>query len=401
MLPFQGALRETCRPASSSKVLLIIAVVAIALNLRPSLATIGPVLDRIEAATGMTSVGAGLLTTLPVFLMGLGALVASSLRQRLGERCGIAVGVAIIALACAARFLWFSSAGLLASAAACGLGIAAVQALMPGFIKRVFPSNAGRVMGLYSTAIMGGATLAAATAAGLSRFVGWEAMLGLWGLPALFALVLWQGASSSDASAQRTVSGQPIGRSPSRSGKAWLLLIFFGVGTGAYTLVLAWLPPFYVQLGRSEDIAGYMLAGLTLMEVVAGLAVSAFINRFPDRRGPLAVALFAILAGLTCLIIMPLALALPAMILLGLGIGALFPLSLIVTLDHADEPASAGRLLAFVQGGGYIIASMMPFAAGWLRGHSDDLSQAWVMMAVGICLLILLATRFSPEKRII
>lgn len=66
MLPFQGALRENCRPASSSKVLLVIAVVAIALNLRPSLATIGPVLDRIEAATGMTSVGAGLLTTLPV-----------------------------------------------------------------------------------------------------------------------------------------------------------------------------------------------------------------------------------------------------------------------------------------------------------------------------------------------
>lgn len=76
------------------------------------------------------------------------------------------------------------------------------------------------------------------------------------------------------------------------------------------------------------------------------------------------------------MIIMPLTLALPTMILLGLGIGALFPLSLIVTLDHADEPAIAGRLSAFVQGGGYIIASMMPFAAGWLRGHSDDLSQA-------------------------
>lgn len=379
MLQHQDVQRKSYETSSASNTLSIIAVVAVALNLRPALAALGPVLDRIEEASDLTSTGAGALTTLPVFLMGLGALAGSSLQQWIGDRRGIALGVAIIALACIARLFWFSSAGLLASAAACGLGIAAVQALMPGFIKRVFPYDVGRVMGLYSTGIMGGATLAAATAAGLSRFVGWEAMLGLWGLPALFALVVWQGASSSDASAQRTVSGQPIGRSPSRSGKAWLLLIFFGVGTGAYTLVLAWLPPFYVQLGRSEDIAGYMLAGLTLMEVVAGLAVSAFINRFPDRRGPLAVALFAILAGLTCLIIMPLTLALPAMVLLGLGIGALFPLSLIVTLDHADEPASAG----------------------WLRGHSDDVSQAWVMMAVGICLLILLATRFSPEKRII
>ncbi|MDQ0133812.1 CP family cyanate transporter-like MFS transporter [Neorhizobium galegae] len=98
---------------------------------------------------------------------------------------------------------------------------------------------------------------------------------------------------------------------------------------------------------------------------------------------------------------MPLTLALPAMILLGLGIGAPFPLSLIVTLGHADEPAFAGRLAAFVQGGGYMIASVMPFAAGWLRSHSDDLSQAWIMMAVGTVLLLLLALCFSPGKRIL
>ncbi|QCL97956.1 MFS transporter [Agrobacterium tumefaciens] len=400
MLRLQGVLRETYQSTSASRVLLTIAIITIALNLRPALAAIGPVLDRIETVTGLTSVGAGLLTTLPVFLMGLGALVASSLRQWLGERFGIAIGIAIIAVACTARLFWFSSAGLLSSAAACGLGIAAVQALMPGFIKRVFPLDKGRVMGLYSTGIMAGATLAAATAADLSRFVGWEAMLGLWGIPALLALVLWQ-VASSDSLSQGTRSIEIISRGPARSSTAWVLLVFFGVGTGAYTLVLAWLPPFYVQLGYSEDMAGYLLAGLTLTEVLAGLAVSVTINRFPDRRGPLAAALFAIIGGLTCLITIPLTLALPAMILLGLGIGALFPLSLIVTLDHADEPASAGRLSAFVQGGGYIIASVAPLAAGWLRGHSDDLSQAWAMMAVGIGLLLFIAMRFSPAKRLV
>ncbi|MBV7518382.1 CynX/NimT family MFS transporter [Ensifer sp. ENS12] len=47
-----------------------------------------------------------------------------------------------------------------------------------------------------------------------------------------------------------------------------------------------------------------------------------------------------------------------------------------------------------------MIATIMPFAAGWLRSHSDDLSQAWIMMAVGIVLLLLLALRFSPDNRI-
>ncbi|AYM80328.1 Major facilitator superfamily MFS_1 [Agrobacterium tumefaciens str. Kerr 14] len=393
--------RESARRTSDSTVLTIIAILAVALNLRPALAAIGPVLDRIEAATGLTSTSAGLLTTLPVFLMGLGALAASSLQTRAGERRGIVLGVVIIALSCLARYVWPSNYGLLASAAACGIGIAIVQALMPGFVKRVFALDAGRIMGLYSTGIMGGATLAAATAAGLSRHLGWEMMLGLWGVPALLALVLWQAASSSDPSRQRAATDKTSSRSPSRSGRAWLLLIFFGVGTGAYTLVLAWLPPFYIELGRTEDTAGYLRAGLTLIEVLAGLIVSAVINRFPDRRGPLAAALLAILGGLVCLITMPVTLALPAMILLGFGIGSLFPLSLIVTLDHADDPARAGRLTAFVQGGGYMIASIMPFVAGWMRSHSNGLSQAWVMMAAGIVLLLVIALRFSPGRRVI
>jgi MFS transporter, CP family, cyanate transporter len=44
-------------------------------------------------------------------------------------------------------------------------------------------------------------------------------------------------------------------------------------------------------LGQSRDIGGYLLAGLTLIEVVAGLGVSAFIGRFPDRRGALIAVL--------------------------------------------------------------------------------------------------------------
>ncbi|MGL9750455.1 MAG: hypothetical protein ACR5LC_02005 [Symbiopectobacterium sp.] len=55
------------------------------------------------------------------------------------------------------------------------------------------------------------------------------------------------------------------------------------------------------------------------------------------------------------------------MILLGIGIGALFPLSLIVALDHANNLQETERLMGFVQGGGYIIASVMPTLAGVIR----------------------------------
>ena len=93
-------------------------------------------------------------------------------------------------------------------------------------------------------------------------------------------------------------------------------------------------------------------------------------------------------------------LALPAVILLGCGIGSLFPLSLIVSMDHVHDPAGAGALLGFVQGGGYIIASSMPFIAGLIRQHSSSLAQAWMVMAGGVVLLLLIAVRFAPGARL-
>lgn len=84
-------------------------------------------------------------------------------------------------------------------------------------------------------------------------------------------------------------------------------------------------------------------------------------------------------------------------ILLGLGIGALFPLSLIVTLDHAKSSGEAGSLLAFVQGGGYLIAGTMPFFAGVLRDEMASLRLAWAGMAIGVAVLLILCRRFSPK----
>ncbi|TWI52704.1 CP family cyanate transporter-like MFS transporter [Pseudomonas duriflava] len=177
-------------------------------------------------------------------------------------------------------------------------------------------------------------------------------------------------------------------------------MIFFGIGTGAYTLVLAWLPPFYTQLGWSAAHSGLLLGGLTLTEVVAGLAISAVIDRFPDRRKLLYVVLLLLLAGLILLLIAPVSMAIPAALLLGVSIGALFPLSLIITMDHVSNVRNAGSLMGFVQGGGYIIASTMPFLGGAIRENFASLAQAWLVMAAGVIFLLILASRFSPDTKV-
>ncbi|MGP8475476.1 MFS transporter [Burkholderia sp. PR2] len=374
------------------------AIVLVGLNLRPALAAIGPLLDMIQRATGIGDGAASLLTTIPILLMGLGALSARRLQRVTGITGGVWLGVALIGFACASRIGAQHAWLLLASACCAGLGIAMVQALLPGFVKAHFATRVGGAMGVYSTSIMGGAVLASVVAPLAAARWGWLVALAGWALPAAVAALAWPLASrGGDALVSGPTSGSMVQARPSRSPRAWRLAMFFGIATGAYTLVLAWLPPYYMRLGWSPTAAGSLLGGVTLAEVVAGLAISATIDRLPDRRPALHAAIASLLAGLLVMLAAPEALALPAALLMGAGIGALFPLSLIVTVDHAATPADAASLTGFVHGVGYLIAGLFPFAAGIVRQHLADLSPAWVAMACLCVVLFALAAGFAPQ----
>jgi len=392
--------RSHATPMRGASLLLLAAVVALALNLRPAMAAVGPLLDLIEGATGIGSTAASLLTTLPVLMIGLGALSIRPLRRRLGERRGILLGALLIGGACLVRVVLTGATGLIASAVVVGVGVALIQALAPVVIKRAFALQFGTVMALYTTGIMGGAAVAAATAAGLAETIGWAGTLALWSAPALVAALIWLAASRDPAAEEPNRAAVVEATDPElpfwRQGRAWRLILIMGLGTSAYTLMLAWLPPFYIDLGEPRATAGYLLSGMTAAEVTAGLLVSLTIGRFADRRGPILTALLLALAGLAGLVVAPLSMAVPIVILLGLGIGAIFPLSLILAMDQIDDPARSGDLLAFVQGGGYIIASLSPLGAGLLRDHLAELTQAWVLMGVGVILLGAMTLEFRP-----
>ncbi|WP_447272217.1 MFS transporter [Burkholderia sola] len=372
------------------------AIVLVGLNLRPALAAIGPLLDMIQRATGIGDGAASLLTTIPVLLMGLGALSARRLQRMTGIAGGVWLGVALIGLACASRVGAQHAWLLLASACCAGVGIAMVQALLPGFVKAHFATRIGGAMGVYSTSIMGGAVLASVVAPFAAARWGWLAALAGWALPAALAALAWPLASrGGDALAAGPASVSNA--RPLRSPRARRLALFFGIATGAYTLVLAWLPPYYMRLGWSPTAAGSLLGGVTLAEVVAGLTISATIDRLPDRRPALHAAIASLFVGLLVMLAAPDALALPAALLLGAGIGALFPLSLIVTVDHAATPADAASLTGFVQGVGYLVAGVFPFAAGLVREHLADLTPAWIAMTCLCAVLFVLAAGFAPK----
>lgn len=376
---------------------LLFAIIAfiVGLNLRPILASVGPLFSVLQGEAGLTATQFSLLTTLPVAMMGLAALCGPWLLARAGAVRGIMLGLFILLVACSLRGFSTSLTGLMGTALLGGASIGTIQALMPALIKKAYTQTASTIMSLFSTGIMAGAAVAAASAEPLFSWLTLKPALAMAGVLALLALMLWLPLVKQPQGEQ--TAHESVTLSSSRTG---LLLLFFGVGTGAYTLVLAWLPPLYIQAGWSARSSGYMLAWLTLTEVAAGFAVSALIGKFPDRRVPLITVLLLLLAGLLCLVFSPGTTPVLSTLLLGIGIGALFPLSLIVTFDHARTPAQAGKLLSKVQGGGYMIAALMPLVAGIVRDSSVSLTSAWLVMSAGVVLLIAIAFTFKPAVNV-
>ena len=379
----------------TSPLLFAIITFIVGLNLRPILASVGPLFSVLQREAGLTATQFSLLTTLPVAMMGLAALCGPWLLARIGAVRGIMLGLFILLVACSLRGFSTSLTGLMGTALLGGASIGTIQALMPALIKKAYTQTASTIMSLFSTGIMAGAAVAAASAEPLFSWLTLKPALAMAGVLALLALMLWLPLVKQPQGEQ--TAHESVTLSSSRTG---LLLLFFGVGTGAYTLVLAWLPPLYIQAGWSARSSGYMLAWLTLTEVAAGFAVSALIGKFPDRRVPLITVLLLLLAGLLCLVFAPGTTPVLSTLLLGIGIGALFPLSLIVTFDHARTPAQAGKLLSKVQGGGYMIAALMPLVAGIVRDSSVSLTSAWLVMSAGVVLLIAIAFTFKPAANV-
>lgn len=387
---------ENVRAKPATALWLMISVVLVALNLRPSMAAVGPLLSSIRADVALSFSTASLLTMLPVMAMGLAMFFGMGVAKRFGEHRSIVLSLGVIGLATVSRLFLDSAVELILSAIAAGVGIAMIQALMPALIKSRFSNNVSLFMGLYVTAIMGGAALAASFSPFIQVQTGsWRIGLAIWAVLAVLALVFWYAQRSALPPLPQAGAGQQASFFGNR--RAWLLAIFFGLGTAAYTCVLAWLAPYYVEQGWSEQNAGLLLGFLTAMEVVSGLITPAIANRRQDKRGVVAVLLVLIIAGFCGLIMSPQHLSLLWPCLLGLGIGGLFPMSLILSLDHLDNPRRAGGLTAFVQGIGYLIAGLSPLIAGMIRDQLGSFEWAWWSLTAVVVVMLLIVLRFDPR----
>lgn len=371
-------------------------VVLLALNLRPILTSIGPLLEPMRISTGLGYQQAALLTALPVLCMGAVPLLHPWSRRWLSEHAGMLGGLAAIALACLWRLQLQSAWALVASAVLAGLGVAVVQGMMPGLVNRWFPGRLAGAMGLYSAALMSGGGLAAVLGPHLAEYSGqWQMGLEAWAAPAMLAMLAWLILRPRNIQSPvfKGNGGHWFGHR-----RAWLLAVYFGLINGGYTSMVAWLPAFYLEQGGSAQGGADLVGLMTIFQVLGALGLPLLLRRWVDRRPGLALALSIQLVGFMGLLMAPTAAPGLWVALIGFGLGACFSQSLTLTLEHLPTPAEAGRLAGFVQGIGFIITGCVPYIVGWLRALDGDFQSAWTVLTASVLTMLLVTIAFSPQS---
>ena len=379
----------------------LVVQVAVALNLRPTLAAVPPVLDTIQADLGLSATGAGLLTALPVVCMGLFAPVGAALARRVGREAAVACALALVATGTLVRGLEATALTLYGGTLVAGIGIAVGGALLPGVVKAWFPARAGTVTGLYTAGLVTGAMVAAAATVPLMQAlgVGWPAGIAAWGLLAGAALVAWVPVTRRlRAGAGPAAPGRV--RLPWGIGVAWRITLYMGSQSLLYYAALTWLSPLFVDAGWTAGRAGLLLGLFSFTQIFSALAVPALADRTGDHRPWIALCVGLATVMLAAFALVPTAAPWLWAALLGLGVGGMFALALTLLVKLASSAAAAARLSGMALLVGYLLAATGPVLAGALYDAVGNYRVPFLVLAGIGAATLALGVSVRPSERV-
>ncbi|MGN7415772.1 MFS transporter [Paenibacillus sp. SAF-068] len=379
---------------------IVLALILASLNLRPPITSISPLMSIIQNDLGLSGMTASLLTTLPVLCMGIFAPFSVRLSRRWGNEGAIVLALILIAIGTGLRLFVGATPLMMFTSFLSGVGIALAGPLLSSFIKQYFPNRVAAMVGVYSTAMVMGASISVGLSVPLQHTLGesWRGSLATWALLAFIALPIWLKLTWS-ARAERqsghtsAVIHAPL---PVKNRRAWILTLFFGLMAAIFYSLTAWLAPAIQSQGYSQETAGNIQTLFTLISLPSTLFIPMLVHRYQRRVFWLVGCAMMELIGILMLnlSVNPWLAAIP----LGIGAGGLFPIALMLPIDETSNAQEASSWSAMTQSGGYILGALGPLAIGSLRDLTGSFVQAFYGLAIIIVLQIIVQIGIGNKK---
>jgi CP family cyanate transporter-like MFS transporter len=365
-----------------------VGIALLAMNLRPALIVVAPLLPWVRLDLGMTPAVAGVLGAAPPLAFAVSGWMTPALAHITGYERLAWIVMAVMATAQLARlatedayvFVVFSFLAY----AAMGVG----NVLLPPLVKIHFPTSVGVFTGMYIMLISVGTALPAFIAVPVADATSWRVSAGVWGVFALSVVYPWlRVGRNAKIHKAASPAGQHSSLQPIRpllaTPLAWGLVGVFGINSLNAYAMMTWLPTMLVESGVSATLSGAYLSLFAVVAIPLAVVVPWVAVRV-QRAFPL-IALFAACyaAGYTGLLLSPTTGTLVWVMLAGAGPGA-FPLVLTLVNLRSSTVAGAAALSGFTQGLGYLVAGLGPFMVGLLREVSGSWTAPFLFLVAAL-----------------
>lgn len=382
---------------------IILGIIVIAANLRTPLTSVGPLVGLIRDDVQISNTLAGLITTLPLLAFALLSPLVPKLGRMYGVERIILIALIFLTVGIVIRSL-SGAANLYIGTAILGFAIAVCNVLLPSIIKRDFPNKMGSMTGLYSIsmslcgAIASGISVPLAVNAGLK----WQGALGIWGILSFVSILCWLPQLRNQTRQTATTSQKKDSNDVNvwRSALAWQVTLFMGIQSMVFYVLIAWLPEILKQQGIDSNQAGWYLSIMQLAMLPFTFVVPVIAGRMSSQRLLVGITTTLLLTGTLGLLYGSSNIILLWIIILGIGGGFAFSLSMMFFGLRTENAHQAAELSGMAQSIGYLLAAVGPALIGYLH----DATNSWklpLFILLGASVLLFLVGIGAAGNRIV
>ncbi|ACL16276.1 major facilitator superfamily MFS_1 [Methanosphaerula palustris E1-9c] len=394
--------------------MLIIGIVFIAANLRAPLTSVGSLVDLIRGSLHISNTLAGMITTLPLFAFAVFSPFAPKLARRFGTKLVLLWSLIFLMFGIILRSL-SGVFGLFLGTAILGLSISVGNVLIPSLIKGEFPERVGVMTGIYSVSMNVFAALASGISIPIAGMgLGWAGALSIWAALTFLSIILWipqikrrkhemtiieetadieietdKEDIQEEIEKIEVVKGEVVEKvNLWKSPLAWQVTIYMGLQSLVFYCMVAWLPDILIHQGMDSGKAGWMLSLMQLALIPITFVGSVLAGRKANQRSLVIIGSLCVLVGFFGLLFGGSGFAFLWIIILGIGGGFTFSLSMMFFSLRTRNADEAARLSGMAQSIGYLLAAFGPMLLGFLYDSTNNWTLPLIML-IGVAVVCL------------